>query len=78
MRMEVSTPVLTQTTLCGNEFACLSSSYAKICKVRGHVVKGSLVVECAADAPCKYQMSFGTWSICSCPTRKEIFERYAV
>ena len=78
MRIEVSKRVLTQTTLCGNKFACLSSSLSRICKVRGHLIKETLVIACAADSICKYQLSFGNWAICSCPTRKEIYDRYAV
>lgn len=76
-KIEVSEPVLRQTTLCGHKFACLTSSLS-ICKVQGHMMKGSLVVDCAAGCLCKYQVSFGTWSICSCPVRREIYDRYAV
>lgn len=78
MKIEISKPVLSKTTLCGNKFACLSSSLSKMCKVRLHLMKDTLVIDCAEDSACKYQMSFGSWSICSCPTRKEIFYRYAV
>jgi hypothetical protein len=78
MGIQVSNPVLAQTTLCENKFACLSSAFSGICKVRGHLMKETLIIECAADSVCKYVLSFGSWSICSCPTRKEIYNRYAV
>ncbi len=78
MKIKVSESVLTQTTLCLNKFSCLSSAPTKICKVRGHLVKESLIIDCVADCDCKYRFSLGNWSICSCPTRKEIFDLYAV
>ncbi|OGW42389.1 MAG: hypothetical protein A2010_08880 [Nitrospirae bacterium GWD2_57_9] len=78
MRINVSKPVLTQTTLCQNEFACLSSALTRLCKVRGHLMKDALIIDCAAGSLCKYQLSFGSWSVCSCPTRKEIYDRYTV
>ncbi len=78
MKIKVSKPVVTQTTLCHNKFACLSSAQGTICKVRGHPTEETLMLDCVGDSLCKYRLSFGSWSICSCPTRKEIYDRYAV
>jgi hypothetical protein len=78
MRIQVSKPVLSKTTLCENKFACLSNALSRTCKVRAHLMKEALIIECTADSVCKYVLSFGSWSICSCPTRREIYDRYAV
>lgn len=78
MRIEVSHPVLTETTECRYKFACLSSAPGKMCKARGLLDKEILIIDCAGDCLCRYRLSFGNWSTCSCPTRKEIYHRYAV
>lgn len=78
MQIHVSQPVLTQTTLCQSKFSCLSSALSKLCTVRGHLARETLIIDCGANSLCMYKISFGSMSICSCPTRKEIYERYAL
>ncbi len=78
MAIDVSEEVVAKTTLCESDFACLSSDQSRMCRVQRQLMKESLVIDCVETRPCRYRLSFGNWCICSCPTRKEIYERYAL
>ena len=82
MKIEVSSEVVATTTQCQKGFPCLSQPVETLCKVERSVydnVRNDMVifVHCRkASPPCSYQMAFGDGFICSCPTRRAIYNRY--
>ena len=79
MPWQISQDTLYRTTECPRNFTCLEEGKCGTCKIEG-LVKGD-GVWIAGDRPegyCPYLMSFGKRWICNCPTRYEIYERYAM
>ena len=65
-------------TACEKGFSCASGSMDNICKVRELMVGEALMIECAEKLLCRFKESFGSWAICTCPTRKDIFSKYGI
>lgn len=74
---EIEEKFLMETTKCSYGFECLENE--------NHVCLSAKVALCIGgkvhfiDCPekfCKYKMDFGNGRICSCPTRKEIYNKY--
>jgi hypothetical protein len=64
------------TTRCDKNFSCLAGSRDRLCKVE-ECVDGNLhFVQCEHGQACAYQVMFGARCLCSCPTRREIHDRY--
>ena len=75
MELEVSEEIRQRTDKCWRGFACLSGMKDGICAVREQV--GDVIfVEKIKQAYCPYDVTFGYSHICSCPVRRELFERY--
>ncbi len=66
------------TACCQRAFACSSGSREKICKVKELMLGEALMIECADKLLCHYKESFGTWAICTCPIRKEIYSKFGI
>ncbi len=76
--MEIEKDILQKTTKCKKDFSCLKNQGATICKVLNCVNDKVHFVDCTSKVFCDYKMTFGNSSICNCPTRKEIFNKYAL
>jgi len=75
VELEVSEEIRQETDKCWRGFACLSGTRDGICPVRERV--GDVIfVEKIKQAYCPYDVTFGYSHICSCPVRRELFERY--
>ena len=75
MELEVSEKIRQKTDRCWRGFACLSGTQDGRCAVRERV--GDVIfVEKSGQAYCPYDVTFGYSHICSCPVRRELFERY--
>ncbi|MDA8098822.1 MAG: hypothetical protein M0042_04285 [Nitrospiraceae bacterium] len=77
MKIDVSTQARSRT-LCQKGFACASRNRETLCKVKALLAGEALMIECAEELLCRYQESFGSWAICTCPTRKEIYSVFGV
>ncbi len=66
------------TTSCQKGFTCASGRMDKICKVRELMLGEALLIECTEKLLCHYKESFGSWAICTCPIRKEIYSKYGI
>ena len=77
MKFDIDTDVLSQTTECTRDFACLSGN-TQLCQVENCVNNKVHFIQCNHDTKCNYQISFGYSYICTCPTRKEIYNRYGL
>jgi hypothetical protein len=72
----VAESILKETVHCRKNFACLlddnSECLARI--VDNCVDKKVIFLKC--NEICVYKMEFGSYSICNCPTRREIYVKY--
>ncbi|MDD4991985.1 MAG: hypothetical protein PHR83_07120 [Paludibacter sp.] len=72
--MEIDEKIIQETTHCRRHFECLKADKT-VClngKV-SHCVNGeSRSIKCN-EVICHYRMNFGKYTICNCPTRKEIY-----
>lgn len=80
--MEINERVLKKTTLCTNNFACLiknNSSLKKLNTCSGtieKIVSNKFVFVKCSDIFCSYHTKFGEATVCECPTRIEINNKY--
>ena len=77
MKIELDANILSQTTECTRDFACLTDP-GQLCRVENCVNNKVHFIQCRNDVKCNYQISFGYSFICSCPIRKEIYNRYGL
>lgn len=78
MKHQVSDGVRKATTKCTKGFACLAADGAPLCTVE-YCVNGEVhFLKCLCDKVCPYQNSFGNGLYCTCPTRKELFNKYKI
>lgn len=74
--MEIDKKIISVTRNCPENFDCLNSDRHVYCKVENCINQNVLFVKYTGKSFCNYKMSFGNSSICTCPTRKEIFNKY--
>ena len=75
MEFEVSEEARQNARKCWRGFVCLSGHEENICTVRDYVGE-VLFVEKRIESYCPYDVTFGYSHICTCPVRREIYERY--
>ena len=73
----IAEDTLKNTSKCAKGFSCLCGERECLCEVEYAVGDKVLFVECT-DRSCRYRTDFGYSSICTCPARKEIFNRYRI
>ena len=76
--MEIDKKIIKKTIKCEQDFVCLKhidDSYCCCGEVINSIAENVLFVACANNL-CQYKMNFGSSTICSCPTRKEIHNKY--
>ncbi len=76
MKLEIQEEVLNGTTRCRKEFACLSGTGECLCDLKYCLGGKSYFIRADKDMPCNYKVNFGNYILCSCPTRKEIYNQY--
>jgi len=73
--MKIEKEILEKTVHCKKNFDCIINN--NICgKVVSCVDKEVHFVECREINFCNYRLIFGNSYICTCPTRKEIYNKY--
>ena len=75
--MEIREETLKETIHCHKDFECIKSNNI-CCDVTRSVNNQVHFVECKERVQCNYKMSFGNSFICTCPTRKEIYNKYGL
>jgi hypothetical protein len=75
--MEIGEETIKETTHCHKDFECIKNNNI-CCNVTHSVNKQVHFVECKERVQCNYKMSFGNSFICTCPTRKEIYNKYGI
>ncbi len=76
MNIEIDKEIIDKTTKCEKCFSCLSDNLEQSCKVEYCVSNTVYFVKCLNAALCSYKVSFGGSYFCTCPIRKEIYNKY--
>lgn len=74
--MEIDMKIVAKTESCMKNFDCLNNEKHVYCKVENCLNNTVHFVKHFNNNYCGYKMSFGNSSICTCPTRKEIYNKY--
>jgi len=79
MNYIVSEETKRATIKCKSRFSCLSGFEKKdLCPAESAFTEKSHFVKCLYDCHCTYQRPFEYGKFCTCPTRKEIFNKYGI
>ena len=78
MKIEVSEDTIKATIECKKNFSCLTCKREDLCTVERVISKDLMYFKCMNKNYCSYQMTFGSFYICICPTRREIYDRYKI
>lgn len=76
--MEIDKIIIEKTLNCNKNFDCLNNNAHVCCKVEDCINNEVHFIKCLEKLQCTYKMSFGESFICTCPTRKEIFNKYKI
>ena len=78
MPFEVDQETVAKTTRCLHEFACLRNGAECLCKIQYHILRELYFVENSDSCRCLYCIPCASSYVCTCPTRKELYERHHV
>lgn len=75
--MKINRKIINETKYCENDFECLRNDnhHCFLMKVDNCISEKVLFINCT-QLSCNYKMNFGNGTICNCPTRKEIYNKY--
>ena len=77
MKLKISEEIIQQTTKCDRDFACLKPDDKPSCSIKDCVSQKVHFVA-KHNRYCRYSFRFGNEIICSCPVRKELYNRFKV
>lgn len=79
--MIIEKEILDKTVQCPNHFGCIINNDHVCCKVERCVGKEVYFVQSKQSnqiANCNYKLDFGHSAVCTCPSRKEIYNKYGL
>lgn len=76
MKFKVDDVTIDCATHCEKSLACLNTEDHVYCPVVHCVMHTVHYIECLHDEPCAYKETLEGSTICTCPVRMEIFNRY--
>ena len=78
MKRIISDEAIAASGSCCLAKACLGEDPPSLCKVVFCVDSKLLGVACGESDPCRYQHVMEDRTLCTCPVRMEIYEKYGV
>jgi hypothetical protein len=78
VNIEISEDIIEKTRGCKKNFSCLNGSSECLCEVEGSSGYDILYINPDSNRDCIYCTRLGTSSLCSCPARNEIYNRYKI
>ena len=79
MDYQVSDKAKKQTTKCYYNFTCLNNGTWDTCSIERDLQEAFLAIKTKSDKiTCPYCFPFGFSYYCTCPTRREIYQRYNI
>lgn len=76
MKIQIDDNIIKKTTDCDKQFRCLADENHVYCAVELCLDEKVHFIKCVEGRACKYALSFGYSHLCTCPVRKEIYNRY--
>ena len=76
MKYTIDKAILKKADKCPHNFTCQSNGGKPQCTISESVGGTVLFTTSRPPAGCRYQCSFGSAFICSCPVRREIFRKH--
>ena len=79
MEFTVPDAVLSETSRCPKNFACLSSTSLtnpEFCGIKLSDGRNVLFLQSETHSACPYCLSFGFGKVCTCPTRYAIYTNF--
>lgn len=78
MNLDIGEEIKRKTTKCKKGFSCLSGERKDLCKVEFCVNEEIHFLKCRYSSVCGYQVPFGYSSVCTCPVRKELYNKHKI
>jgi hypothetical protein len=78
MDIQISKDIISKTTVCANEFSCLSGDRKCLCEVEKNPKEQLYILRHLNYRRCNYSYVFGYYNVCCCPVRQEIYDRYHI
>jgi len=76
--LEIEEELLRKATKCHKNFSCLDCEKRDMCKAEYAISKDFLFVRRNGSPYCEYRMFYGDGTICSCPVRVAIYNKYRI
>ncbi|MBU4076988.1 MAG: hypothetical protein KKI06_09830 [Euryarchaeota archaeon] len=76
--LKVHDDIIKNTDRCKKDHSCLSGLTTDLCKVEMCVGDKIHFIKCLNEHICNYRIPFGYSFVCTCPVRKELYNRYKV
>jgi hypothetical protein len=78
MKIEIDDKIVGKVKRCKKEFGCLKNEKHACCAVVGCIKKNVHFIKNSDDQNCSFNVAFGHLFMCTCPIRKEIFNKYGI
>ena len=78
IEFQINDNVLRDTTKCRKDFSCLSGEKECLCELKYCSYDQSYYINPNTEKFCNYMICYGSTILCSCPVRREIFDRYKI
>jgi hypothetical protein len=76
MKYEIDDETFNTVKQCDKSFECLSDDATCLCEVEKCVNRVIFTYECKDGKYCHFQQDYGDKLFCTCPVRKEIYNKY--
>lgn len=76
MKYKMRGETLAGSTQCSRYFDCLLEGKCAKCEIQRLVEGIGGYISTPDPQPCPYKLDTGTFMVCTCPTRIELYERY--
>ena len=78
MKIKIDEEIIQKAIYCEYDFSCLSGEKRCLCEVKELIGYAMLEIKPKLAIDCRYHVSIGDTSLCICPTRHEIYNRYGM
>lgn len=76
MNFQIPEEIVKETTKCNKELKCLTGEAILHCNILYQAKDEDIFYQCLEKGDCAYLEPFKETTICTCPIRKEIYQRY--
>ncbi|RLF65064.1 MAG: hypothetical protein DRN33_00405 [Thermoplasmata archaeon] len=77
-RIDIEEELLEKATECHKKFSCLDCEKRSMCEAEYGISKDFIFVKRNGSPYCNYRIFYGDGTICHCPVRVAIYNRYRI